>query len=337
MYFSSHRATAGADKIVDVCADVGPDESVFVLTDTDKLDIGDLVAGAARKITEDVSLTVIEPRDAHGEGPPEHLAASMAEADVLIMPLTFSMTHALPAREAQEGGTRVISMGDFNWKMLEKGGIRADFLSIQPKVDRLASIFADGSRAVLTSERGTKLTMDISGRDGYAEPGVARAPGTLCSPPNIEANVGPLEGTAEGRLTVDASVPLPGLGDLEGEIEVTVEGGEIVNIEGGPEGRFLNESLEEMDDPKVFNIAELGVGMNPCSSITGSMLEDEGAYGTSHIGIGDNLSFGGDVEAASHVDLVIYNTSIEIDGKAIQEDGELLGELSLQGEDCEEH
>jgi leucyl aminopeptidase (aminopeptidase T) len=53
------------------------------------------------------------------------------------------------------------------------------------------------------------------------------------------------------------------------------------------------------------------------------MMEDEGAYGTCHIGIGDNTSFDGTVKAASHIDLIMRKPTIKIDGKIIQKDGEL--------------
>ena len=39
---------------------------------------------------------------------------------------------------------------------------------------------------------------------------------------------------------------------------------------------MLYNDLLSRKDPNVFNIAELGVGMNPCCSFMGFMLEDEG-------------------------------------------------------------
>ena len=43
-------------------------------------------------------------------------------------------------------------------------------------------------------------------------------------------------------------------------------------------------------DPQVYNAAVLGVGLNPKCIMQGIMLEDEGVYGSVHIGIGTNIS-----------------------------------------------
>ena len=51
------------------------------------------------------------------------------------------------------------------------------------------------------------------------------------------------------------------------------------------------------------------------------MLADEGAYGTVHIGIGNNLSFGGNVEAPLHMDKVIREITLKIDGRIISQNG----------------
>ena len=317
------RKLKGAQKIVRICANIRPGEKVLILTDTKTLRVGELIAIAALEAAEDVVLAVFPPRCAHGEEPPSHIASAMKEADVVIMPLTYSMTHASATKEAREKGARIISMGDFSEHMLEEGGIEADFLKIAQVVDRVAEIFTRGEKVRVTTPKGTDIRMDISGRSGHAEPGFSHKAGSISSPPNIEANVGPLEGSAEGTLVVDGSIPHPALGVITDPITVTVKEGKVVEIHGGVQAEKLRRILSDMKDPNIYNIAELGIGLNPCSDITGSMLEDEGAYGTCHIGIGDNTSFGGNVRAKSHIDLILRTPTIEVDGEVIQENGEL--------------
>jgi leucyl aminopeptidase (aminopeptidase T) len=57
--------------------------------------------------------------------------------------------------------------------------------------------------------------------------------------------------------------------------------------------------------------------------MTGIMLDDEGVFGSVHIGIGTNLTLGGNIKAAVHYDLLMWNATIELDGKAILEKGDL--------------
>lgn len=65
------------------------------------------------------------------------------------------------------------------------------------------------------------------------------------------------------------------------------------------------------------NIAEIGVGFNPKARVTGKVIEDEKAKGTAHIAFGDNRSFGGYIEAPSHLDAVFFNPQIFLDAQKI--------------------
>ena len=68
-----------------------------------------------------------------------------------------------------------------------------------------------------------------------------------------------------------------------------------------------------------FNIAELGVGLNPKCRMLGIMLEDEGVLGTAHIGIGTNITLGGNIKAPCHYDLLVWRPRIEVDGGLVIE------------------
>lgn len=317
----------GARKIIEVCANVQPGERVLILADTNTVRIGELLALTSLQITEDTILSVITPRATHGEEPPAHIASAMRESDVLLMPLTYSMTHASIVEEARAKGVRVVSMGDFTEEMLERGGIDADFPRLRKVVEYVASLLTDGKVARMTTPKGTDLRMEIAKRQGNPEPGLSHEPGAFSSPPNMEANIGPLEGTTEGTAVIDAAIPHPLLGVITEPITLIIEEGLITRINGGGQATILRNVLEEMNDPAIYNIAELGIGLNPCSRICGSMLEDEGVYGTGHIGIGDNLAYGGHVKSKGHIDLIMHSPTTEIDGECIQKDGQLAFDL----------
>jgi leucyl aminopeptidase (aminopeptidase T) len=54
------------------------------------------------------------------------------------------------------------------------------------------------------------------------------------------------------------------------------------------------------------------------------VLEDEKAIGTVHIAFGDNKSMGGTIRVASHLDGVIMEPTVSVDGETIMEKGKLL-------------
>ena len=71
------------------------------------------------------------------------------------------------------------------------------------------------------------------------------------------------------------------------------------------------------------NLAELGVGTNDRARLTGNVLEDEKILGTVHVAFGASAAIGGTVSVPIHLDVVVLNASLEIDGRPVLEDGEL--------------
>ena len=83
-------------------------------------------------------------------------------------------------------------------------------------------------------------------------------------------------------------------------------------------------SIMEPFGKLAFNVAELGIGTHDKAQITGDVLEDEKAIGTVHIAFGDNKSMGGTIRVASHLDGVIMEPTVSVDGETIMEKGKLL-------------
>jgi len=57
------------------------------------------------------------------------------------------------------------------------------------------------------------------------------------------------------------------------------------------------------------------------AELKGTMLEDEGTLGTIHLGIGSNKTIGGLNEVAFHLDHIIKEATVYIDGNIIMVDG----------------
>mgnify|MGYP000022451348 CR=1 FL=1 len=104
-------------------------------------------------------------------------------------------------------------------------------------------------------------------------------PGQSSSPPNAEIALGPVEGTAQGVLVIDGSIPHPSLNMIREPITMHVEDGQIVMISGTNEADTVRRILEQYKDSRVYNIGEVGLPVNRENKICGRMLADEGAYG----------------------------------------------------------
>lgn len=314
----------GAGILLDDLTEVRNGEQVLVVTDTKLIGIGQTIYAAACERGNEPILVVMMPREMDGQEPPEPIAVGMKSSDVVFTPVSKSITHTKAVKEAAEEGARILVMTDFTERLMISGGIEADFREQRPICENLADLFGDSDELNLTTPAGTDLNMTVKGRKGNSLTCIVDEPGMFSPVPNIEANVSPVEGTAQGRIVVDASIPYIGIGIIDKPIEIEVIDGFIKEISGGLEADLLRRDLEEKDDPNVYNIAEIGVGLNPKSKLTGVMLDDEGVLGTCHIGIGTNITLGGNIQAAIHYDLVLWHPTITLDGKMVIGKGELL-------------
>lgn len=312
----------GARTIVETCAGVKAGESVLIITDTNMVGIAEVLAMAVKERDAEPILAIMIPRKGHGEEPPACLAEAMRKADVVLTPVSTSITHTRAMKEAAAAGSRAIVMTAFTEDLLIRGGIQSDFRKQRPICLEVARRFQEAKSVQLTSPAGTSLRMRKEGRRGNALYCLVER-GEFSTVPTIEANFSPLEGTADGILVADASIPYLGIGVLKEPVKCCVEKGFIVGIEGGYQAEILKKDLDSRKDPNSYNIAELGVGLNPESRMTGIMLDDEGVFGSVHIGIGSNLTLGGNIKAAIHYDLLMWKATLELDGRVILGKGEL--------------
>jgi len=308
----------GARILVDVCTKIKPEEKVLIVTDMVKFNLATVLAGVAKERGAEVIVSLMKPREKAGQEPPVSIAEAMKEADVVFSPVSYSITHTHAVKNAAACGTRIIVMTDFNEDLMIGGGIEANFDELKPICKKVANALAGGKKLRLTTPGGTDLRMDI-GRRGNALYCVVE-PGEFSTVPTVEANASPFEGTANGKIVVDASIPYLGIGLLREPIQVEVQNGFITKIEGGPQADVLIKDLESQKDQNVYNIAEIGLGLNPKCRMIGIMLEDEGVMGTAHIGIGTSLTLGGNIKTSCHYDLIMWKAKVEVDGNVIIED-----------------
>jgi leucyl aminopeptidase (aminopeptidase T) len=71
-------------------------------------------------------------------------------------------------------------------------------------------------------------------------------------------------------------------------------------------------------------LAELGIGTNPAATLSGNILEDEKVIGTAHVAFGTNISFGGANASTVHIDGMLLEPTVELDGRSLVSDGESL-------------
>lgn len=312
----------GAFTVVNVCAKVKQGDKVVIVTEPEKMRIAEVLATAVYQEKAEPIIIVMLPRQSDGEEPPLPVAEAMKNSDVFLAAVGKSITHTKAVKDAIKFGSRGIMLTQFSEDMLIEGGIQADFQAVAPICKAMAKALENGNHIRLRTSHGTDLVFSGKGRRGNALYCIVE-PGEFAPVPTVEANVSPLEGTANGVIVANASIPYIGIGILEEPVIVEVADGKITSIKGGTQAEMLKKDLESKNDPNVYNIAEMGIGLNPECRFIGLMLEDEGVYGSVHIGIGTSITLGGDVKAACHYDLIMTEATIEVDGVIVLENGKV--------------
>jgi leucyl aminopeptidase (aminopeptidase T) len=302
---------------------VAPHEAFVVVTDTGvSPEVAEAVVAAAVERGVDPTHIRIETRGRSGEEPPAAAVAAMVAADVCLCIAARSLYHTRAKGRAQAAGTR----GCFNAPPLlsawTAGAMTADFTEIRPTAERLAARLRGARRVRVTSPAGSDVTVSVGGREprGWYT-GIVRKPGEISAFPGGEVSFPPLEGTACGTIVFERV--MTDIGRLEEPIAVTVENGEAVAFRGGREAARLRSLVDGVAG--ATNIAELGIGLNEAARISDDITESKKKLGTAHFALGDNAGgYGGVVECPLHLDGMLFDVTIAVDGDEIVRDGRLL-------------
>ena len=177
----------------------------------------------------------------------------------------------------------------------------------------LAERLQGADRVDIVTGGNRKFSLSVKGRPWHKDDGTGSVP---CG----EIYLAPIEESGEGEVLVP---------------EVFFKGNrwtDVVLV-------FKAGTLVETSEPGVLEsirkfpgdcdrLAELGLGLNPgVDRLIGNLWVDEKLGGSAHIAVGFNNYFGGKNESPLHLDFVFRPTSMEVDGKAIIRDGEMVEEL----------
>ena len=313
----------GASKVVNTCLKVQPGEQILIVTELSRLLIAPARACVVYRVGAAPAVCIMEPRSQDSEEPPKEIAAAMLASDGFLSVVGKSITHTNAVKSAIAAGSRGLVLTHFTEEMMVHGGIEGDFEALKPICIGMAQAMAGSEKIVLTSPSGTHLEYSAKGRRGNNLYCMVEK-GQFSTLPTVEANVSPLEGTANGVIVADGSIPYIGIGVLEEPVTLKVENGRIVEITGGRQAKMLADDLAAKNDPNVYNVAEHGVGLNPKCHFCGFMLEDEGVFGSCHIGIGTSVNLGGTVKASCHYDVIMKDGTIVADGRCLMKDGKVM-------------
>jgi leucyl aminopeptidase (aminopeptidase T) len=298
------------------CLAVRPGEDVLVITDPHVRAIGEALREEAAAAGADAVLAVMDERATDGTEPPPPLAAALAACDVFIAPTTRSLSHTTARKRASEAGARGATMPGVTEEMLARV-MAVDFDTMAARSRAVAAVLSEGTTAHISCPRGTDLILDLTGRAGIPDDGSLTARGAFGNLPAGEGFISPVGG--EGTAVVASLAPL---GLTEETATLTLGGGRLVAAEGGLAPEYFARLTDHGE--KGTNLAELGVGTNDRAILTGNVLEDEKILGTVHIAFGASAGIGGNISVPIHLDSVVLDATLEVDGVRILDAGQFV-------------
>jgi leucyl aminopeptidase (aminopeptidase T) len=331
---------AGARQIVQQCLDLKPGQQFVIFVDETTVEPGVTIAEAAESLG--VSQTVVlVPVAVQRRIPleselsfPAQRAAREARA---ILTCVNALPECLPFRqrilETQwTAHTKIGHMPGATLDVLKLADIDLEQLVVDCRCMEIAMAKGQTLELISYAANGTPhhLTVDVGGweRLPVASDGII-SDGAWGNIPSGETYIAPMEGSAEGSVVINGSIPGLIIGQGQ-EMVLHFEWGRLTRIEpaDGHTARWLHETqiarAKATGDLNWSNLAEIGVGLNGAvERLTGNMLFDEKAAGTAHVALGSSTFMGGLVHASIHCDMVTQRPTILIDGKLVVDRGRL--------------
>lgn len=302
--------------IANRCLGISSEEQVLIICDPRTRAIAETLRDTSIAAGADTVLSVMQPRAAHGSEPPTSVAAAMLACDVYLAPTTFSLSHTQARKHASAAGVRGATLPGVTEDMLARL-MSADLDRLRRRSGTIAQLLSDGHRAEVTCPLGSQMTIDLTGRNAISDDGNLRAPGAFGNLPCGEAFIAPLSGQGQILASSIASVGL----SLPPST-LTIADGRLASATGEA-GQQLLDALTPYG-ASAMNLAEFGVGTNDRAMLTGNVLEDEKLLGSIHLAFGASAAIGGTVAVPIHVDVIVTEASLAIDGTPVLDQGTLV-------------
>ena len=150
-------------RVLASCMAVKASETVLVVTDDEKLQIGQALYQAAKELGADAMLVTMSPREVSGQEPPASIAAAMKAADVVLCPMSTSITHTRAKIEAAKAGARIATMPNLTEDMFRQGAMTADYDTVMELTNRVTEMLTQASTARIAKDGHCLLWIWLAG------------------------------------------------------------------------------------------------------------------------------------------------------------------------------
>jgi aminopeptidase len=332
----------GAHQAVNVCVQLKPDEKVVIITDKETLQVADVIKEVAEKISPGNILQFVMEnfgeRPSDGSHPlkfPSEIKNAMQNADVSFYAAQGAKGELATFRKpmldfvTENKHIRHAHMININKEIMEIG-MNSNYNKVKEITSKIYEAVNKAKYITVTTPAGTDFKAEFSPEIKWIKYDASITErGTWTNLPDGEVATCVYK-IEKGTIVVDGV-----LGDYfdrkyglldKNPVTLHIENSRVKKIECT--NKALKEDLCEYikQDENANRIGEFAIGTNiGLTKLIGNLLQDEKFPGI-HIAIGHGYPevTGSGWTSNAHVDGVLKNPTINVDGKIIMQDGKFL-------------
>lgn len=302
------------------CLGLKSQEEVVLLFDEDNLELSKIIENASHKHNQLIKMIDCSQWLKSTKRISNLLHEKLVDGDVVIDITSPSIYDSKLRLELCEKGVRYICLSKVDLDIFMRT-FNTDYQAMQTLSERINSLMKEGSRIEITSKLGTKILVDIEGKNCVLNVGDFKNRGNFGTLPAGEVYIEPNKGGTEGVIVFDKMVDQIGL--LNRPITAYVSNGEVKHLEGGEEAYQLTKIINNEALNLPLKVLEFGIGLNKDASIIGKIIEASKSFG--HIKILFGIPIGvNETLVAKYYGGIVSGATVKIDDFLIIEHGKMV-------------
>ena len=296
-------------------------ESIFVVCDDEKLEVGKAFADGALALGLWTRMMVLQTtRKPRTEVPARLLEVFTQQKPDLYVNLMRGPREETPLRikiikmETRDRKSRLGHCPGVTIDMLTEGALALtpqEHKNMQSHAERLIQALNGTIEVEIRNPAGTNLKLSTGKREFFTDTKLDWKSMKWMNLPTGEVIVAPVEDSLNGKLVCDMAIG--GIGKLKTPVEVVAKNGKAKKLFSKDKDilRKVKETFETDDWSDI--VGEFALGINLKARFIKEFLEAEKILGTVHVAFGANTDMpGGKNPSENHIDLLISKPTVKV-------------------------
>ncbi len=296
-------------------------ESIFIVCDDEKLEIGKAFADGALALGLWTRMTVLQTTKKPRTKVPDKLFEVFTQQKPdLYINLMRGIREETPFRikiikmETRDRRSRLGHCPGVTIDMLTEGALALtsqEHGDMQSHAERLMRALNGTIEVDIRNPAGTRLTFSAEKREFFTDTKLDWKSMKWMNLPTGEVIVAPVEDSLNGKLVCDMAIG--GIGKLKTPVEVVAKNGKVNKLLSKDNNilRKVKDTFETDDWSDI--VGEFALGINPKARFVNEFLEAEKILGTVHVAFGANTDMpGGKNPSKNHMDLLISKPTVKV-------------------------